>query len=112
MDTIVQELPQFDINSCYISLYDGEVKNHGIFEWHIPDYYRLVLAFTDKVRISLKNCEKRFKSINLVPKIYLPKNKRYTIILMPLFFVDEHFGFIIFELGSRIEIIYETLRAR
>jgi putative nucleotidyltransferase with HDIG domain len=44
-----------------------------------------------------------------VPKKYIPVNKRHSMILLPLVFEDEHFGFIIFELDSQIANIYESL---
>jgi HD-GYP domain-containing protein (c-di-GMP phosphodiesterase class II) len=70
----------------------------------------LILASYNNQYVSIKDKKIIFPTLELVPKKYLPTYKRHTMVLMPLFFREEHFGFIIFELGPRVETIYETLR--
>jgi diguanylate cyclase (GGDEF)-like protein len=112
MNVIAREVPRLGISSAYISLY---VRKKIIFEtnkWRIPPYSELVLGFDRDNRIMLESGKKRFKTKLLVPTDLLVKGNRWTLILMPLFFRDEQLGFILFELGPREEIIYETLRTQ
>ncbi len=112
MNVIAREVPRLGIPSAYISLY---MKKKLIFEgsrWRIPPYSELVLGFDRDNRVMLDTGKKRFKTKLLVPSDLLIKGNRWTLILMPLFFREEQLGFILFELGPREEIIYETLRTQ
>jgi DNA-binding LacI/PurR family transcriptional regulator/signal transduction histidine kinase len=103
MDVIAQELPRLNIQACYIALYEKEKK--------VPsDWSRLVLAYNENGRIKLKKNGLRFSSRNLVPEKLLLKNFCYTLAVMPLFYREDHLGFILFEVKREVPKIYETLR--
>ncbi len=113
---IVKELPTLGINKCFISFYEYEPVKKSNFIWDIPSRSKLILAFDSNKFTAINNDENMdnnenfFPTFDLIPEKYQGGKKRTTMILMPLFFRDEQFGFIIFEMGSRIETIYETLR--
>jgi signal transduction histidine kinase/DNA-binding LacI/PurR family transcriptional regulator/DNA-binding response OmpR family regulator len=107
---IRDQLPYVGINECYIALYDGQVGKKSKFFWEIPEKSQLMLAFAGEKSFTQKEGKILFPTLDLAPKKYFSAHKRYTMALMPLFFRDEQFGFIFFELGSRIATIYETLR--
>jgi PAS domain S-box-containing protein len=52
----------------------------------------------------------RFLSHQLLPDEILPQDKPYTLVVEPLYFREEQIGFIVFEVGPRDGVIYETLR--
>ena len=49
-------------------------------------------------------------SRDLIPDVYLKNNERYFLIMYPLFFQNEQFGFMLFDFNNRNSIIVETLR--
>jgi diguanylate cyclase (GGDEF)-like protein len=112
MNVIAREVPRLGIASSYISLYS---RKRVIFEsktWKLPQWSELALGFDGENRVMLEAGKKRFKTRLLVPGNLLEKGTRWTMILMPLFFRDEQLGFVLFEMGPREEIIYETLRTQ
>jgi len=51
-----------------------------------------------------------FPSRQLVPGGILSHEKRYTMVVEPLYFREEQIGFVLFEMGPREGVIYEALR--
>jgi|GEM_PF-713934 len=106
------ELPKIGIETCLIALYKGDVIKKGFLEWSIPEVSEVISGFNINKNIVIKNTKYNFETKKIYHPDCINKDTRHTIILMPLFFREEHFGFILFELGSRIETIYETLRGQ
>jgi signal transduction histidine kinase len=102
MDVVAQELPRLGVKSCYISLYDGE---------EIPaEWSRLILAYDEEGRVELETGGRRFPSRQLVPHGLLPCERRYAMVLEPLYFRDDvQFGFGLFELRQGGRVFYEML---
>jgi DNA-binding LacI/PurR family transcriptional regulator/signal transduction histidine kinase len=102
MDVVAQELPRLGVKSCYISLYDGE---------EIPaEWSRLILAYDEEGRVELEAGGRCFPSCQLVPSGLLPRERRYTMVLEPLYFRDDvQFGFALFELLQEGRVFYEML---
>lgn len=111
-EVIVKDLPSLGIFSCHISLYKGDVIKESSLKWKIPEKSESILAYNKQGTYNLKNNSVIFKTHDLVPPGFLCKKNRYSIILMPLFFREEHFGNILYELGPKEETIYETLRGQ
>jgi DNA-binding LacI/PurR family transcriptional regulator/signal transduction histidine kinase len=103
MNVIARELPHLNIGACYISLYERDNK--------IPsDWSRLILAYNKNGRRKLEDNGLRFPSRKLVPDKFLPKNFSYSLAVLPLFYQEDHLGFILFEVQRDVPRIYETLR--
>ena len=64
---------------------------------------RLVFAVTDNQRINLDNIDTRFVPADLVPDGILPTDRRYTMILHPLYYKDSQLRFALFETGLWIK---------
>jgi hypothetical protein len=107
---IADRLPYLGIKTGYISFYKDQVKQKSDYIWDIPQESKLLLMFDDDRHFSMTDGEIVFPTLELIPKKYFAFDKRFTFIIMPLFFKNEHFGFIILELGARVETIYDTLR--
>jgi len=110
LEDIKKQLPYVGISKCCIALFDGPVEKIAKYFWSVPQKSQLLLAFNKDKSFTAKDSINCFPTFELIPREYLPAHERYSMALMPLFFRDEHFGFILFELGSRIETVYETLR--
>ncbi len=107
---VEEQLPYLGIQGCYLAFFEGTAKKTSKFLWKIPKQSRLLLAYDDQRRFDHEHDEKVFPTMELIPDEYSPFGRRATLILMPLFFREEQFGFILFALGSRVETLYETLR--
>ena len=101
MEVLAQQLPRLDIPSCYLSLYENP---KAPTEWS-----RLMLAYNEMGRIDLGVEGRRFSSTHLVPNGMLPQNRRYSMVVQPLYFREAQLGFVLFEMGPRDGSIYEVL---
>jgi diguanylate cyclase (GGDEF)-like protein len=112
MNAIALEFPKIGIHSCYIALYRQMEDEKKVDNWKLPAMSELMLSFKGDRRVILGAPHKKFHSNTLLPGRLLWIGSRRTLICMSLFFRDEQFGYILFELGPREEIIYETLRSQ
>ncbi len=109
MDVVAEELPRVGLQGCSIAFYEkADVFKNGQFV--LPDYARLRLANDPNGRIQLEDMHAVFPTRRILPDWHPVYQRRHTLILLPLFFEKDHFGYIVFELGPREEILYETLR--
>ena len=97
---IAEQLPRLQIESCYLSLYEGGTTEHA----------RLILAYDRGTRHALGPAAPRYLSRQLVPIEWLPQRRLTAHIVEPLFFKDDHLGFALFEMGPRDGAVYEALR--
>jgi DNA-binding LacI/PurR family transcriptional regulator/signal transduction histidine kinase len=98
------QLPRLGIPSCYISLYEGKKIP--------PKWSRLMLAYNESGRIELGVNGRRFPTHQLVPNGILPSERRHSLMIIPLFFQEEHFGLAIFEAGPQEGSVYEALHGQ
>ncbi len=117
MKIIASELPKLDIHSCYISLYENVVRQTKKSKWKMPEKSTLMAAYDTQRKTRtrtarIKKSKEPFDTINLAPKGALPTNRRYTLVLKPLFFREEQFGFILFEFSRKESTVFETLRVQ
>jgi signal transduction histidine kinase len=102
MDALADGLPRVGVRSCYLALYDEGQEMP-------PESSRLILAYERTDRVDIGEGV-RFPSQDLVPKGLLPKDRRYNLLVLSLFFQHEQIGFIVFEMGQRVQKAYENLR--
>lgn len=102
MDILAERLPDLGIPSCYLSLYEGDKFP---YKWS-----RLMLAYKGKNRFKIDSNGLRFPSVNLIPDGFLSEDQNFKFVVEPLYFHNDQFGFVIFEIGPRAGFIYERLR--
>lgn len=112
--TILDHFPRIGIHSAYICLYVGDTFYllDGK-EWQTPPHSELLLGFTDDRDVVPDPKSRVFPTVNMLPRGVLPSRRRHTLLVKPLFFMNEHLGYIIFEIPDRHSIpnqSYETLR--
>ena len=112
MNAIAREVPKLNIQSCYIIIYVQEESSRTSTNWKVPATSELFLAFDRQQHVILHTEKRRFRTRELLPDRLLTIWKRRTFICMPLFFREEKLGHILFELGPKEGIIYETLRSQ
>ncbi|MBN2393115.1 MAG: GAF domain-containing protein, partial [Anaerolineae bacterium] len=103
VNVITQELSRLDIPSSYISLYvDQQAPEAGS---------RLMLAYDSSRKLGQKLGE-RFSSRRLVPEGLFPTDRRYSMMIVPLYFLNTQLGRALFEIGPREGSTYDALRAQ
>ena len=104
MEATAEQLPRLGISRCYLSLYEDPDAP--------TEQARLILAYDENGRIELGADEQRFPSRQLAPRGLLHRERRYTMMVEPLYFRQDQIGFALFEVGPRSGILYETLRGQ
>jgi len=101
MDSIVRELPRLRIPACYVALYEGKDPS--------PGHARLVLAYNENGRFPIGPEGFSFPTAEILPAAVLPAGRRQSHLVFPLYFHEDRLGFVVFEVGPRSGMIYETL---
>lgn len=101
-DVLARQLPRIGIDSCFLALYEDAESP--------LDRSRLVLAYTEGGRMELEPEGRPFSSRELVPEGVLPRDRRYSLLVAPLYFEEEGIGFGLFEIGPQDGTVYEVLR--
>jgi signal transduction histidine kinase/DNA-binding LacI/PurR family transcriptional regulator len=109
MNVIVRELPRLGIKQFYISLYEQGPESAGLKQEAPTEWSRLILAYNERGRIELKEGGMRFPTLKLVPDGFLSQEIPHTLLVDSLYFRNEQFGFIVFEVGPLDGIIYSTM---
>jgi PAS domain S-box-containing protein len=104
MDVLARALPGLGIPACYLSLYEDPSSP--------ADWSRLMLAYDERGRVELETDGRRFPSRQLVPDGMLPQERRYTIVVEPLYSRETQLGFVLFETAQRESMVYDALRAQ
>jgi len=104
MDTAAQELPRLGINRCYIALHENP---DAPTEWA-----NLALAYDENGRVELPEEERRFPIHQLLPQSLGLGNSRHHLLVDSLFFREQRFGYVLFDVGPHEGIIYATLRGQ
>jgi PAS domain S-box-containing protein len=100
------------IGEAYLSLYHSPVKDLEGTEWKLPRQSRLVMAYDQSgVLLSGSNWQS-FPTADLLPEMYLRGARRKTLVFLPLFIHDRHFGYLGLGSGGSDDLVYETLRER
>lgn len=95
-------LPLLNIGRCYISRYEDP---NSPAEWS-----QLIAAYDQHGLPPLSEGERRFRSRQLIPPGLLHNaGRRDSLVLAPMHFGEEQFGFAVFELGPREGFVYELL---
>ncbi|MCG2783866.1 MAG: substrate-binding domain-containing protein [Anaerolineae bacterium] len=98
-DVLYEHLPGLGIPSAYLVLYDAS------------GFSRLMMAYTEQGRAALDPAGWRFATRQLLPPEFLPHERRYSLVVEPLYFQEKSLGYAVFEIGPREGNIYELLRA-
>jgi len=103
-DVLVERLPELNIPSVYLVTYEQPT------DAEVPKHARLVLAYANGKQISIEQGGLRFSTYQVVPLGFLPKNRRYSLVVEPLYFQNKSLGYVVFEIGPHDGNTYELLR--
>lgn len=100
-DVLVGTLPELDIPSCYLSLYEDP---------RAPTRQaRLIVAYDRHGRVELPVVGLPFATSELVPSAMIDPERRYSMVVQPLYFRQDQLGFAIFEADAQREEVYQQL---
>ena len=103
-DLLAGALPSLGITSSYLALYEQPAAPASLA--------RLVGAHDEHGRLSLPAGGRPFEARRLVPDDLLPADRRLSLVVEPLYFRQDHLGFVLFEADARHEELYEILRGQ
>jgi signal transduction histidine kinase/DNA-binding LacI/PurR family transcriptional regulator/AraC-like DNA-binding protein len=103
-DVLVERLPSLGIPSVYLVTYEQPT------DAEVPEQACLRLAYTDHERKIIEEGGIRFSTDQVIPQNLLPKNRRYSLVVEPLYFQDKSLGYVVLEIGPHDGNIYELLR--
>jgi diguanylate cyclase (GGDEF)-like protein len=108
LNSIISELQSVGIKSCYVYLYDKEIVHKYGSKWSNIHKLNLAMAYdTEGNRIiDVKN---RVSWRDVIRKDILPQNRRFQLMISPLFFMEEQLGLILCEFYSRDIYFFESL---
>jgi sigma-B regulation protein RsbU (phosphoserine phosphatase) len=101
MDAVARELPKLGIPGCYLSLYEQGPALGGGKPEALAESSRLVLAYNQKRHVQLEAGGEVFSSRELVPGGMLRRERRYSMVVEPLYFREDQLGFTLFEVGPQ-----------
>lgn len=107
LKSIIPGLRSIGVDSCYIYLYDKEIKYRKNRLWHNPPTVNLAMAYNQAAWILEKNVKIPWK--NIFNHQFLPHPRRYTMLFNPLFLSDEHLGLFLCEFNPKNYYLFESL---
>lgn len=105
-DLLTEALPHLYIRSCYVSLYKSPQLDSENFV--MPDKAELIYAYHEQKRIYLKD-NLQFDTRDLVPDDFFDIGKSRVLLLKPLFFKKENYGFVLFDATYAREVDLESI---
>jgi diguanylate cyclase (GGDEF)-like protein len=113
MDIIKNELPKFGIPCAYVVSYQKSLHHTRKMKWKKPPRQELLLSF-DELGTVLETGRDPviYDSEKILPAEYLPRDRPYTLVITPLFFMEDQLGMIIFEMKDIGKSIYEILSSQ
>jgi diguanylate cyclase (GGDEF)-like protein len=109
IDLLKAELPPLGINSCFLCLFQNPIEHRAYNNYTLPDESLLLLAYNDTRDIVSGFSKTTFKTKEIVPDRIYYKGKRKSLILYPIFFRREQYGYILMEFTPDNGILYESL---
>ncbi|PKO12243.1 MAG: hypothetical protein CVU39_25180 [Chloroflexi bacterium HGW-Chloroflexi-10] len=100
---LVERLPRLGIPSAYLVIYENPSQS--------LEYARMILAYSETGPLKWGVEGRLFPAQELLPRDLLPKHRRYSFVVEPLFFQDRALGYVVFEIGPHEGDVYELLRA-
>ncbi|MDD3413510.1 MAG: GGDEF domain-containing protein [Lachnospiraceae bacterium] len=94
---ILEKMKLLNIESSYLYMFEKPIKHQRNQIWKAPEYtYLKTYQRGEDVFIQPEKAQK-MKTNNIFHNAYLPRNRRYTLVLSTLFSNDEQFGLFLCE---------------
>jgi diguanylate cyclase (GGDEF)-like protein len=97
------------LRCCYIYLYNDEILCSKDEPWVTPDEITLAMAYSDEHLKPMYHQGYSVDTRSILTNKHLPKKRRYSLIVNPLFFLDYQMGIIMCDLNLSDRLMYESL---
>lgn len=116
-DKLGSALKKSFIESCFIFKYlEGPIfyNEEMAFDenFKVPQKSEMIYAYYKGKRMAIEQSDRIIDTVRILPERFMPENSRFTYIVMPLFFKNEHFGYVCFEINNNDVITFEMLRGQ
>jgi len=109
---IAERLPELGIPTCHIALYED--PQPYTYPQPAPEWARLVLAYRQSTLppypVEIDTSERRFRAQMVLPPELWPRDRRFTLIVEPLYFQNDQLGYAVMEMGTAEGPVYEIVR--
>lgn len=96
--TVLDKLVRLNMNSSYLYLFDRPVEHYEREKWIPPKEILLKTFHNNNKVVSVPVNEQRMLTKDIFSHKYIPKDRRCTMVLTPLFSNLEHYGLLLCEL--------------
>ncbi|MDA3900201.1 MAG: substrate-binding domain-containing protein [Spirochaetes bacterium] len=110
MASIKDYLNTFGVQGIAICLYEEETENTDNDSWILPHYTTYGLVMQNGLFTNNETTQSHFKTRRFIHEDLIKREKPSSFMVKPLYNGKTHFGYIIFELFTTIEIFYEMIR--
>lgn len=108
LHAIVPHMKAMGIKSCYIYLFENAVT-HGITDpWKFPNKIRLAMSYSEHSN-TLETADTKLVNTKSILNRKLFSGKQSTLVVSPLFYMNEQLGFIISEMSLLDVYLFESL---
>lgn len=109
IQTLVRQLQNVGISTFSLSRYDAEWEQKRGEAWKCCPPLRCVAAMYDGIEQEIRSCTDTDQATSFAPLCRPAGDKSRTIAVYPLFFRENHYGIIAYELSLQSGFIYESL---
>ncbi|MFN2284903.1 MAG: GAF domain-containing protein [Anaerolineae bacterium] len=106
LNAVLHGLPRLGIPGFYLSMYTDLLTPETAPSPSTVS--QLVLAY-DRLRGLEQRAKRRYPTRDLLPPELLPEDRRYSLVILPLHFREEHLGQALLEVGPHVGAIYDVL---
>lgn len=98
--TVVDKLIRLNMKSSYLYVFDPAVINRKTDKWKLPESIMLKAYHNGDEAATLPPDQQGVRPDQLLSNKYLPQDRRYSMIVSPLFSNEEHYGLLLCEMES------------
>ena len=96
--TVVDKLTRLHMESSYLFVYEPEIINRKNDTFRMPEYIRLKSWHNGGEAVIQPEEDQLIRSDTIFSQKFLPQDRRYTMVVSPLFSKEEHYGLLFCEL--------------
>jgi DNA-binding LacI/PurR family transcriptional regulator/signal transduction histidine kinase len=116
-DELTPALKECFIESCFVFKYvEGPIfyDEKMVFDeaFILPPRSEMIYAYYNGERKTIDENNRIIKTTHILPDNFIPDDRRFTYIVLPLFFKNEHFGYMCFEVTGNDVVTPELLRGQ
>ncbi len=111
-EILTRHMDNLLLEECWICTYNKPFSHRIGETWDVPKRSELIYAYSNDARLNLTNKDTYFDTSLLLPEWIYPGSKEgcFSTVVMPLFFTELHFGYVIFTLKRGSDSKYESVR--